>query len=627
MSANKTARKTLTVIFTIGATMAIGFLSFAGMFVLSSSLIWCGTAFVLAAAYEGQVNAEGISSALRRMFDKNYLKRGILNQYLESQLEEEDERIKKIYLLELEKLKDSTEEEREQLKAQIEERELAKQQNGFLKDYRKQKKYLEDFEKIEHLTEIQIKEKAAAKKQLRLMESVFFKQFEDYDNHDYYLTPVERSARELMAKDREKILTEINRKKWLIRASWLFALGGGVSSGLAAFSAIKTGVAAFAILSAIPGGALIALAGFAAVGYTLLLYQSISDMVQEYQGKWRTYFTKRDNESTLKHVVRCTATVLAIGIAIVATVATAGTWWYAAKEGATLLKIADRAADILRSVSVALMALPAFIFSTSNSIASIDDMSKSSYGKLITDAKTSVKDTWKAESFFRFINPFRFVEKVITYTAKSVLFLGHVISMGFISDRFDAMPAPVCIAANSTGEVLTDLNYLPDEKKDHGHESKLLSILFFPVNVVVKSLKLLSVLWDWPFSGSLKKSYDHMFPSPQTQKSPEKPVLSEEWRKQQVIEVCDKTITRLKDKSPEKVMAAKKIKATIREEGDLEEKEPLLRQEAQPLAKNRLSFWKQKTTKSQSDMDAAFDELIVKNHHNEPQQPSLQFAH
>lgn len=133
MKKNKIAHKSLTTLFTTGATIAVGFLSFAGMFVLTSSLIWCGAAFVLAAAYEGQVNAEGISSAFRRMFDKNHLKRGILHRYFEEQLEEEDET------------------------------------NIFLNDYRIQKKYLADLEAIKRPTEEHHKKIHAAKKQLALM--------------------------------------------------------------------------------------------------------------------------------------------------------------------------------------------------------------------------------------------------------------------------------------------------------------------------------------------------------------------------------------------------------------------------------------------------------------------------
>ena len=69
-------------VFTAGATLSIGFLSFAGMFALSSSLILCCAAFTLAVAYEGQVNGEGIAQAFERMFDSNYLNLGIVRCFL-----------------------------------------------------------------------------------------------------------------------------------------------------------------------------------------------------------------------------------------------------------------------------------------------------------------------------------------------------------------------------------------------------------------------------------------------------------------------------------------------------------------------------------------------------------------
>src|SRR5690242_16221354 len=80
-------RKSLGWLLAAGATISVGFLSFAGMFLLFPSLALCSIAFILAAAYEGQVNNESISMALRRMFGKDYLKKNIIRRHLKELIE------------------------------------------------------------------------------------------------------------------------------------------------------------------------------------------------------------------------------------------------------------------------------------------------------------------------------------------------------------------------------------------------------------------------------------------------------------------------------------------------------------------------------------------------------------
>ncbi len=585
MKANEIAQKSLTFMFAAGSTLAIGFLSFAGMFVLTSSIPWCIAAFVLAAAYEGQVNVEGIYSALRRMFDQNFLKQHILRQFLEDQLAEQEK-----------KTNDAPEGE------------ATREINPFLKEYQTQTQYLDGLERIEHPTKEQEKKIAHTKKQIEKMELFFLNQYENDPEKSKKLTKMEQAAQDLLSHHKSRLSKEIRRKSWLIRLSWLFAIGGGISSGLAAFGAIQAGIAAFSVLSVIPGGILIALAACAAIGYTLLLYQSISDMVQAYGGKWKKYFEQRPDETKITHILRCTGTVMMVCLAVIATVATAGTWWYAAKEGALLLNLGDKAASFLRSASVALMALPVFIFSASNSIASVDNISRSSYKELVVSTINSIKKVWLEENVLQFINPFRMVEKIISFTSRTVLFLGHVISMGLMSDGFDAIPAPICTAANSTSEALADLNYLPNEKKEHDHDSIVLQVVFFPITLTVTILKLFSVLWDRPFSGSFKKSWDRIFHSHEPiHAEPNEPMVSEDWKKQQVIETCHAIHQRLSQSSPDKISAVDRIETAVRSEDHVDQR--MLRKKAEPLAVNRFSLWKKSMTRSQTEMDNALNEM------------------
>src|SRR5690606_10838026 len=129
-------------------------------------------------------------------------------------------------------------------------------------------------------------------------------------------------------------------------------------------------------------------------------------------------------------------------------------------------------------------------------------------------------------------------------------------------------------------------------------------------------LKTLATGWDYVFSNprSLSLSFKKMFASHRDEKiknviKPEKPALSEEWNQQELIEVGDKTIDRLKMKNQlhqlinnknathEKANAVANIRKNVisgkalRDEGD--------RRDAEALAVNRHRFWKAKKPESQ----------------------------
>lgn len=509
-NAKRILTKSLSYAFAGGAVLAIGLLSFAGMFMFSSSILWCCTAFALSAAYESQVYKESVFIALTRMFDEEYLKQAIILRNLNELLENFEELA-----------------------------ENARERNNiFLADFYKQKKYLSELTKIISPSEEQLLEIKSLQKELHRMEKLFIAEF---NNQEKKKEPSElqKSMQALITLKKEKIETEIANKAWFLKMSWVFAIGGGVSSGLATLSAMKLAIAAFSFSFAVPGGALIALSALAAVGYTLLLYQTFAEIVQAYHEKWPGNFNKRKDESHLGFGLRSAATLALIGLAVVVTIATAGTWWIAAKHGASLIGLVDKGAALLRTISVAIMALPNFIFNTYNSANSVDKISRSDYKLLYRKTVNEINSAYENESIYRFVNPFRFFEKVISYSASSILFLGHVVSMSLISDRSTIIGAKGSVAAGTICETAVDANFLPDEKH-HNHASLLLKALFLPVKIVEFTLKGFATLWDSLSTGSLTQSFNHIFhPKPALMKPnnnyqpPKPPELSEAWRSQQ----------------------------------------------------------------------------------------------
>ncbi len=549
MTVKEAVLKVATLIFTLGAACALGFLSFVGMLALTPNIALAGTAFALAIAYEGQVYEEGIGLALRRVFSKDFLSRGIIQRYLQNFVEQDGDSAN--------------------VKAQ---KKAFQEKNIFLKDYAQQKKYLEKLEELENLSAEEEKIKQEAKKRLRWMELFVVKQLtqakhyhnkkrEEKNQFTDTFTDAERAVQALLQQDFEKLYKEIQIKYWFLKISWLFAIAAGVSSVLTAMSSMYAGVAALTVLSCIPGGIFITVAALAGIGYTLLLYQAISDMVLKYGSLVKSHLQKEPDEKNAKYYGRCFATLFVVGLIILTTIATAGTWWFAAKEGAKLLNSDDLGASILRSITVTLMVLPNFIYGLTNSIESVDEIFESDYSGIWQDVKKNVAEL-KNETRWQIVNPFRWVDAFLMKCALGLYFLGHVFSIAVTGDRWECLPKAVSIGAGFGAETLEDLAYRPGKKSEG--TSLLLKFLLFPVFLAANFIRVLAVIWDSFATKSLAKSTERMFHPKQAEEKkslPAQPDLSASWKKQEVMEVSYDVIDRLYSKKTgsKKVAAAKVI--------------------------------------------------------------------
>lgn len=520
-----TIRKGFRDIIAGGATASAGILSLAGMFLVTSSLYVCIPVFVLAVAYEAQVNQETIGKALRRIFDPTYLGRKLVRQYIEKKITDYKDFLDKKRQLEtrLALLNDTQYMEQIQLEAELADINAKIQrleENAYFNDYYNKYHYLDQLEAIRHPTENQQKLIKTTQRELRAMERYLLLQL----NNRNALSGSRQSQvmDDFLLNDRDILFKELQHKTWLIRMSWLFALGGGVSAGLSTVSAGYAAIGTLTFLSFVPGGFLVTLGMLAAVGYTLLLYHSITDMIQTYGSSINSYFKRRDDDSNWSYGLRCVGIAVGIGLAIVATFATAGTWWIAAKEGAELLKAGGQIASLLRTVSVSLMVLPTFIFGAKNAVESIDKISRSDYGQLVKESLQTIQKTWQVETIFQFVNPFRLIERLYTGLIKSALFIGHLVSGGFMTDQMPLVPVPPVATAAliAGGEGLTHANYLPNEKDEHEHASLPLKLLFGIVAIPAFILKGLAVLWDACATRSFTKSYDNIFSTEKAVQSP-----------------------------------------------------------------------------------------------------------
>lgn len=486
-------RKLLAGILTAGATLSVGILAFAGTLLFTTSLPWCIAAFVLAAAYEVQINGEGISATLKRLFDSDYTAYQVM-----------------VY-------------------------EAENDENFFLKDeYEECKAYIKDLHKhSEHLKKSlhiftdenpdEIRKKIQANKQARKAAKKFLREL--------LLNPLREGDNRLNVA---ALKNEISRRKKWEKFGWLVSIAAGVSAGFSTLGSLSGSITSAAatvpLLGALSPLALTIMAAVAGAGYTFLICQTWSDMLHDTRGTWSKMFKRQFQngvrETVPHYAVRTSATVFAVLLAAFTTLATAGTWWFAIKEGGAVLNLSQRIISLIRWTTVIPMTLPTFVFNGQNSIETINRISRPHHHSHDDRSPGNPsKISW---------NPFLLAEKAIDTIQQPFVFLLHIISIGLMSDRLGNIPPWILTFFGAAGEGLTDWNYQPEQHNhagdgnhgdhsphhdhpdghhhDHGkkpkhrknsddhahhHESIFLTALFMPFIIVRGTLKSCGALSNW----------------------------------------------------------------------------------------------------------------------------------
>lgn len=74
------------------------------------------------------------------------------------------------------------------------------------------------------------------------------------------------------------------------------------------------------------------------------------------------------------------------------------------------------------------------------------------------------------ETRAQFFNPFCILAKLIISPLQSVVFLGHLLSIGLTTDRFMNVPPPLVAGVCAISEGLQDLSFLTGESDVHQHD-------------------------------------------------------------------------------------------------------------------------------------------------------------
>lgn len=586
----KALRYVVATFLTMGTILSVGFLSFSGLWIIYPYIIPAILAFFLSGAIEGKVFGISIFKGLARLkLLTSNAQKHLLFSELNKFLSKKDEI------------------------------EIASQCT-FLQDYWNQRKKYKVLKNNPSANEEDIKE---AKKRLEELKNYFYQQINipnDADNENHYISQVIKEASLIELKSAK-------RSVWFLRFFWIISILVGIVSGF---------VTAFAVQEAITVGLALSLsvttisaivwpvAIFAAIGATFLLYYAITDIVkndaiEKAFSKTLQLFKRKDIDNQKEPLGAYLLRLLSLSIVVVgitsltvfATAASGGTCWIVMQNGIKLLapKLPIFVAYCASAILIPINFVTDLIYGFSTTLQTIDNCKSifiaifegikhpiKAFKSFYSNILSNLKKVKREETWVQFFNPFRILAKLIISPLQSLVFIGHLISIGFTTDRFLNVPPPLVAGVCAVSEGLQDLSFLTTEddhhhtqqdhegEDDHDHGNLLqlpLQVLFSPLllsggifywfckkfgnrnnidffevlentfelpllNIVFFPLLLPSAFWNWTFKKaennltffeSIKKSFDihaHEHNSPDQPETPKE--LSAKWREEERVD-------------------------------------------------------------------------------------------
>lgn len=562
MKAKKVITLSIGILLLLGVIATVGFLSFTGMLLITPSIVIASASFFFAVAIEGEVYKQNILNGLKKILTRDYIKRKIIERELDT-LIANDENLK---------------------------------QSQFLQDYKAQKKYFNKL-RAQHLDKKLIQQQ---EKRLKYMQA-YFNDFIFARNQNSHDELAKQLHKLVSVESQQKIQSEISKKETFSKYMWIFYSLAGVSCTFASIYSIHAGFLTlmttfgFALAPTILLGGIIPLAIMAGIGYAILLYHNVSDMIcndtlQKWGKKIINYFQFREGqESRATYILRISGVgllaAIVVGLGIFATIATAGTWWIAAKEGAKLIPYVAKFANWIRNITIPAMAIPNLLFNINNSFSTIKKLSQFSIKNKILSITNEINQTIKNENLLQLINPFRILIKLVEFPVKLFTFLAHLVSICVMSDHLDPIPPTITASLNCANEALVDGHFfmeddhankdLPDhqhntknhqhhkQNHDEEHNHQHGTMIDTALKIILSPLYFCNALWSYGFRSN--KTSDFIVVLKETfgieqQTNPIRqgaaPAISKLWTQQELVMKLDKQISYYDEKN---IYVGKKI--------------------------------------------------------------------
>lgn len=483
MEAKKIIRYFLSALLITGIIMTVGFLSFTGMLLITPLIPIALGSFFFAAVVEGEVYKQNILAGMKKLFSRQFFKKNICQRELDKQVNSAE----------------------------------SLQRSTFLRDYKQQLHYVNQLKKA-HTDKQKIKK---ATKRLNRMkaffaEFIFAKKVSKTDVLSYELDNL------LSKKQRAVLHAELMTKRMVNYGMSVFYILSGVSCSFASVYAIQAG---FITLMTTWGltlsplllfSGVIPLAILAGLGYGLLMYHTVTNLIanktlQKVFNQFKQYFIYHPGENKLIFSLKILglgllATII-IGLSIFATVATAGTWWLAVKQGARLLPYISALANWIRNISVPAMVIPTLLFNLKNSLSTLKKIGQFSLSRNFAKSWQNLRIIKAQENWLQFINPFRLVAKLIELPIHVTTFILHLLSICVMSDRLEPVPPIVTSGCNLANETLVDAHYFMENENHHDHDHQHGTLIKNILTVILSPIHFLSAVWSWASDSNKEKSF------------------------------------------------------------------------------------------------------------------------
>ena len=488
-------------LLTGGASLIIGLLSFGGMF--SIWPIWplaIGTV-ALSASYEGEIYIQNIKSGINKLFlTPNYLKNHLTKAFLKHNFP------------------------------------LTEPRPTFFSHYEQQLLLLQEF-KNKQLATGDKKRKKKIEKNLLDMETWFTNQLFLKRNRksNQALNSPDFTQEVHVWLDTFKSKETKEAQNTLKTRGRLFYFVGGFSVLCAACMGIGTtyllsetllAIPLLTALSAsIPPVGFIILATLAGAAYGLLIYNAITDMINNktLQHLYNQLIQIKRKGVTLRNLVMTTTTVLLVLLAIALTVCTAGTWWAVARETTPVVSwIIKLPGFVMKIMNPILIGIASLFFNWQNTAETLElaeEIKKSPFAAIkeaFLELKTTFSQLPQHENWLQILNPARLLLKLTITPLRILFFIGHLASIAVTSDRIPGISPIISTLLGFISEGFEDAHYFfghspnaPIEKPSvtqilHEHFNPQDKRLDFPSwilkEVIFKPIYWLAITWDWAFS-------------------------------------------------------------------------------------------------------------------------------
>ncbi len=452
------------VIFTGGASLTLGLLSFGGTIVilpllpfilpvLTTSFIFFG----LSVFYEGTIYFDNIQKAFSKLFLKrNYLERFMANDYLKTlftlppTLEHIDERPQ------------------------------------FFKDYENQLRVFSALN-ISNLDKAQKPLRDQIEKDLHEMEKCFARcLYSPKEDGDETLTNYEKELQQWLATDRKAQQKKLAERRFIFHAAKIFSVIAALFMGFGNIYLLVEAFAAIPLLAAIPFSFLpfciIPLAAIAGAAWGFLVYNALTDMVNDNTlGKWFSKFQECFSKGfSLQNIVLVLSATALFSLALLLTICTAGTWWTIVKHTRPLFgwmtKIPVIFMGVIHPLVTGLSALVFIVQNTSASLEQVEKFINFLFNNIIGSCENGLNSLGKSwtklrqrENPLQIINPVRIFIKLTLTPLLIILFLGHLVSIALTANRMPGINQILSSLFALISEGFEDADYFNFINLGHHH--------------------------------------------------------------------------------------------------------------------------------------------------------------